>query len=88
MSEKPQAHRPGLFKLPSKRHKTGQHRSKGAVSRDSKGYFIQGQQESQQISEEKHGKSNSKPQARADSRKGAHGRRREQSAIFDNRSIL
>ncbi|KAI1727652.1 pre-rRNA-processing protein TSR1 like protein [Ditylenchus destructor] len=37
MTEKPQAHRPGLFKLPNKKHKTGQHRSKGALARDTKG---------------------------------------------------
>lgn len=31
------AHRPGIFKLSNKKHKTGQHRSKHAVERDNKG---------------------------------------------------
>lgn len=35
-SDKKHLHRPGLFKLPNKKHKTGQHRSKGEL-RDTKG---------------------------------------------------
>ncbi|KAH7727402.1 pre-rRNA-processing protein TSR1 isoform X2 [Aphelenchoides avenae] len=37
MSEKPQTYRPSAFKLPNKKHKTGQHRSKREISRDTKG---------------------------------------------------
>lgn len=32
------AHRPGLFKLPQKKHSVGRHRSKRAITRDNKGF--------------------------------------------------
>lgn len=40
MDEKPQTYRPSAFKLPNKKHKTGQHRSKREISRDTKGFGI------------------------------------------------
>jgi len=32
-----ETHKPGLFKKPNKPHKTGRHRSKGAIAKASKG---------------------------------------------------
>ena len=33
-------HRPGIFKQTNKTHKTGRHRSKGIIHKDTKGMFI------------------------------------------------
>ena len=33
-------HRPGVFKQPNKTHKTGRHRSKGLIHKDTKGRLI------------------------------------------------
>lgn len=33
-------HRPGLFKLPNKKHRTGRHRSKHEIARDNNGQFF------------------------------------------------
>ena len=32
-------HRPGVFKQPNKVHKTGRHRSRSQIDKESKGYF-------------------------------------------------
>jgi len=33
-------HRPGIFKQSNKTHKTGRHRSKGIIHKDTKGMFL------------------------------------------------
>ena len=33
-------HRPGIFKQSNKTHKTGRHRSKGLIHKDTKGRFV------------------------------------------------
>jgi len=33
-------HRAGIFKQSNKAHKTGRHRSKGLIDKDTKGWFI------------------------------------------------
>ena len=39
-AEKEEAHRPGAFKQQNKTHKTGRHRSKGQLDKDTKGTHV------------------------------------------------
>lgn len=39
MDNQQKTHRPGLLKQTNKSHKTGRHRSKGAIASEQKGYI-------------------------------------------------